>query len=250
MELISIISPSYNSEKFIHDTIKSVLAQTYSFWELIIVDDNSTDNSIKIIEQYAKTDARIKLLINPTNKGAAFSRNKALEHSRGRFIAFLDSDDIWEPEKLKFQIDFMIKHDCSISFTEYACFNEDLSKKLYIIHVPESIDYRGYLKNTIIGMSTSMIDKAKVGKFGFFDLRTRQDTYLWITLLKNGHIAHGIQKCLAKYRARKTSISSNKIKAARQVWFLYHNLEQMNFFRAVYYFAFYVYNTLKKRILN
>jgi teichuronic acid biosynthesis glycosyltransferase TuaG len=245
--LISIITPSYNSSKFINETIHSVLSQTYPNWELIIVDDNSKDSSAEIISNYIEKDNRIKLIKHQENLGAAQARNTALKHARGRYIAFLDCDDYWEVEKLGLQVKFMQEKHCPISFTEYAVMSEDFSEKYYSIKVPESISYKGYLKNTIIGMSTSMIDTKLVEPFSFYNIRTRQDTYLWITLLKRGHIAFGIPKELTKYRLRKTSISANKIKAAKRVWFLYYNLEKLGFFKSFYYFVHYAYNAVRKR---
>ena len=194
--LVSIITPSYNSGEYIINTINSVLYQTYQNWEMIIVDDRSTDNSLSLIQEAAKKDDRIKLISLNKNVGAAEARNKALENAKGLFIAFLDSDDFWMPEKLEIQIGIMIKNNYPISFTQYSVFNEDLSNYKYTIKVPDCIDYYGYLKNTIIGMSTAIINKEIVGKFSFYNIRSRQDAYLWITLLKRGHLAYGIHENL------------------------------------------------------
>lgn len=247
--LISIISPSYNSSDFIEETIDSIIAQTYRNWELIVVDDCSKDNTVSILKKLTETDSRIKYFMNATNQGAAISRNIGLENAGGRFIAFLDSDDLWFPEKLEIQINFMLSNTCPISFTSYELIDEkglQLDKKIQTV---ENIDYKGYMKNTIIGMSTSMIDTNIVGKdFRFTNIRTRQDTYLWITLLKKGFKAYGINQVLAKYRVRSNSISANKLKAAKRVWYLYYNLEKLGIVKSTFYFSFYVYNALKKRM--
>lgn len=247
--LISIILPTYNSETFISETIFSVINQTYQNWELIIIDDCSTDNSILIVDSFLKNEKRIKFFKNKTNSGAAISRNIGLENSSGRFVSFIDSDDVWELNKLEIQIKFMIVNNYPISFTEYSLIDEKgiaLNKTMKVV---KEIDYYGYLKNTIIGMSTSMIDMTKTEKFEFKNIRTRHDTYLWITLLKRGLIAQGLNKTLVNYRVRKDSISANKYKAARQVWKLYYNFEKLGLLKSTYYFSYYIYNAIKKRIL-
>ena len=247
--LISIISPSYNSSDFIEETINSISAQTYQNWELIVVDDCSKDNTVSILKKLSKNDSRIKIFTNTTNKGAAISRNIGLENASGRFIAFIDSDDLWYPQKLEIQINFMLSNFYPISFTSYELIDEMGLPLNKIMQTVEKIDYRGYMKNTIIGMSTSMIDRSLVGnEFRFTNIRTRQDTYLWITLLKKGHKAYGINQILAKYRVRSDSISANKIKAAKRVWYLYYNLEKLGIVKSTYFFCFYVYNALKKRM--
>jgi teichuronic acid biosynthesis glycosyltransferase TuaG len=248
-ELISIVTPCYNSSDFISNTMDSVINQTYNNWELIIIDDCSTDNSVDIIEKYIITESRIKLFRNNSNSGAAASRNLGLLKSSGRFLAFLDSDDLWEPIKLEKQINFMLENNCPISFTNYELIDEKGNSMNRIINSVKEINYKAYLKNTLIGMSTSMIDTSKTELFEFVNLRTRQDTYLWITLLKRGLVAYGLNMTLVKYRVRNDSISANKIKAAIQVWKLYYNLEKLGYILSVYYFMFYVLNAIKKRIL-
>lgn len=247
-ELVSIITPSYNSSKFIEDTINSVISQTYGYWELIIVDDCSKDNSVSIIKKYIEKDCRIKLIQNKENKGAAETRNEALKIAKGSFIAFLDSDDLWLPKKIEEQLSFMKKNNYPISFTDYELIDEDGYFLGKVVRTVSSIDYKGYLKNTIIGMSTAMIDTNMIEPFKFVNIRTRQDTYLWITLLKRGHNAYGLNTVLANYRVRKDSISANKLKAARRVWYLYYNLEKLGLVRSAYYFMNYVFNAIKKRV--
>ncbi len=246
-DLVSIITPSYNSVNFIEETINSVIAQTYENWEMIIVDDCSKDNSVELIQEYVNKDSRIKLIQNKVNKGAAETRNEALKVAKGRFFAFLDSDDLWLSNKLEEQIAFMKKGNYPISFTKYGLVDEEGQHLDKFVRVVPFIDYTGYMKNTIIGMSTSMIDTDIVEPFQFVNIRTRQDTYLWITLLKRGHKAYGIDKVLANYRVREDSISANKVKAAKRVWYLYYHLEKLGFFRSAYYFSYYAFNAIKKR---
>ncbi|MEO9513942.1 MAG: glycosyltransferase family 2 protein [Flavobacteriaceae bacterium] len=249
--LVSIVTPAYNSEKFILETISSIQNQTYQNWELLITDDASSDNTVNIIKKIASKDKRIKCFVNTTNEGAAVSRNNGLEMAQGRFIAFLDSDDLWYPEKLEKQLAFMIKNKTPICFTSYDLINEESKALNKVIKTVPSIDYKGHFKNTVIGMSTAIIDTNIVTKkFRFVNIRTRQDCYLWITLLKRGHLAYGMKDVLGSYRVRKGSISSNKIKAAQKVWYLYYNLEKLGFFKSLYYFSFYVSNAIKKRIVD
>ena len=247
--LISIILPTYNAEKYIKETIESILNQTYKNWELIITDDNSSDKTLKILRLYAKRFDRIKLYINSKNEGAACARNNCLKFCNSDFIAFIDSDDWWEINKLELQINFMLENNYPISFTSYRLIDENGVSINKIIESKKIINYNNYLKNTIIGMSTSMINKKITGPFDFVDIRTRQDTYLWISLLKRGLSAHGINQVLCNYRVRKNSLSSNKIKAALMVWSLYRDFEKFNFFKSLYFFLFYLYNAFKKRFL-
>lgn len=247
-ELVSIITPSYNASEFIKSTLDSIINQSYLDWELLVTDDCSSDSTWQILNEYSKKDKRIKCFRLKENAGAAVARNNSLSNANGRFIAFCDCDDVWSAEKLTKQVDFMKKHDAPISFTAYGVCSEDLLTEDYEIRTPISIDYNGYLKNTIIGMSTSMIDRNIVEPFEFYNIRTRQDTYLWISLLKRGHLAYGLNEKLVKYRIRNNSISANKFKAAKRVWFLYYELEKLGLFKSLYYFSCYAKNALKKRL--
>ena len=216
---------------------------------MIIVDDCSTDNSVEIIERITGDNPKIKLIKLENNVGSAQSRNAALEVASGRFIAFLDSDDIWYTDKLEKQVEFMLKRKAPISFTSYELIDENGVSKNHIIHSVEKLTQIDYLKNTIIGFSTSMIDTQIVGNsFRMMNIRTRQDASLWITLLGKGFIAQGINEVLMKYRVHSQSISANKVKAAKQVWNLYFNLHRLGFLKSIYCFSFYVFNAVKKRI--
>lgn len=248
MNLISIITPTYNSGIYIKKTIQSVINQTYSNWELIIIDDCSVDNTLEIVKLFSNNDSRIKLLKLEVNSGAAIARNRGLEIAKGRFVAFCDCDDIWFENKLEYQINFMLEKSLPISFTSYQLINENGESLNKVINAIDRITYLEYLKNTIIGMSTSMIDTSLVKEFRFENIRTRQDTMLWITLLKRGHVAYGIKEVLVKYTVRSNSISANKFKAASKVWDLYYNMEKMGLFKSSYYFIFYVFNAIKKRL--
>lgn len=248
LDLVSVIMPCYNSAHFISETIQSIVNQTYKNFELIIVDDCSFDNTIEIVKYFASNDSRIKFVQLENNSGAAIARNRGLEIAKGRFIAFCDCDDLWFENKLENQVRFMLEKSIPISFTSYQLVNEDGKSINQVINAIERISYKEYLKNTIIGMSTSMIDTSLVNQFRFENIRTRQDTLLWITLLKRGHIAYGLNEILVKYTIRSNSISANKFKAALKVWDLYYSMEKMGFYKSSYYFLFYIFNAVKKRL--
>src|SRR5699024_8141503 len=188
--LISIITPSYNSEAFITDAMESVLNQTYHHWEMIIADDASTDNTVEIVKTYMERDSRITLVQLDENSGSGIDRNKAIDAANGRYIAFLDSDDLWLAEKLEKQISFMQKHDIALSFTEYARMREDGTLLKSNIKAPATIDYDGLLKHCVIGCLTVMIDLRKTGHIQMKNLRARQDYVLWLSLTIKGCVAH------------------------------------------------------------
>ena len=245
---VSIITPVYNSEKFIKDTVESVLKQTYENWEMILVDDCSSDNSENIVKEFLDKDDRIKYIKLEENSGAAIARNKAIEMSTGRFIAFLDSDDIWAYNKLEKQINFMTKNNIGFSFTSYETMKEDGTKTGNIVRAPKIVDYEYLLRNTIIGCLTVVIDKEIVGDIRMPLLRTRQDFATWLSILKKGHKAYGIDEILSSYRLVEGSISSNKVKAAKRNWYVYRNVEKLSFIKSAYVFTGYTYNAIKKRI--
>lgn len=249
--LVSIITPVYNVEKFIAETIESVINQTYKEWELILVDDCSTDRSAAIIKLYSEKDSRIKYHKLEKNSGAAVARNTALRIAEGRYVAFLDSDDLWENSKLSIQLDFMKKNNIEFSFTDYSLITEDgnsYNKLNKTITVPKIIDYNFLLKNTIILCSSVIIDRNIVGDFKMPLIRAGQDTATWLSILKKGYKAYGLNENLAKYRQVEGSISSNKIKAIKRTWNLYRNIEKLGLFRSMYYFSCYSFNAIKKRI--
>ena len=246
--LISIITPSYNSKRFIKDTIDSVLSQTYQNWEMIIVDDYSSDNSAEYIKNLIKNESKIKLIVLEKNVGAAEARNRALEISNGRYVAFLDSDDIWLPEKLEKQLNFMQKNSYAFTFTSYLPVSEDATKESSVISVPIEIDYSGYCKNTIIGCLTVMIDKEKTGDFRMPNIKSSHDMALWLLIMKRGFKAYGLNRVLAKYRLVSTSNTSKKYKAVTDVWKVYREIEKISLIKSVWYFMHYMFNAIKKRI--
>ena len=246
-ELVSIITPCYNSEKFLDECISSVLNQTYQNWEMLIVDDNSSDNSSILINSYSKKDERIKPLYLNDNIGAAMARNKAISKAKGKYLAFLDSDDVWLPKKLEVQTNFMKKNNCSFVFSSYSVISDD-EKPTYTISVPEKITYKRYLKNTIIGCLTVMLDKEKFKKIEMPNLRSSHDMALWLNLLKQEKYAYGIEQNLAIYREHKSSNTSNKFRAIYDVWNVYRKHEKLNLFYSIYNFVFYAINAFIKRL--
>ena len=247
--LVSIIVPVYNAEKFIKDTIKTVIDQTYENWELLLVNDCSTDKSVEIIKDYQQKDKRIKLFSNPKNSGAAVSRNKGIRESRGRYIAFLDADDLWEPKKLEKQVAFMQEKDCAFSFTGYEFADENGTPKGKKVYVPARLTYRGALRNTIISTITVMLDMQKLSKENVYMPNVKsEDTACWWKVLKKIDQAYGMSEILSYYRRSSGSLSSNKFEAIKRVWNLYRNVENLNLIYSTYCFAGYAYNTVKKRV--
>jgi len=246
--LISIITPSYNASLFIEQTITSVRKQTYQNWEMIIVDDCSSDNTPDILERFNKEDDRIHVIYLTQNGGAAVARNKALQHAKGRYVAFLDSDDCWKPEKLQKQLSFMQTNKFAFTFTGYELVTNEgvlLNKQ---ISAPEQISYNDMLKNTIIGCLTVMIDRQLVGHIQMPNIRTRQDLATWLAILKKGINAYGLNENLAEYRTGNPSISRNKWKAAKMNWFVYRKVEKLNVIRAFWCFSHYAFHAVLKRI--
>ena len=222
--LISVITPIYNSEKFLEAAIASVQNQTYPNWELILIDDASTDKSEKIAKEFFSEDPRIIYEKLPINQGPAVSRNRGIELARGEYIAFLDSDDFWAPDKLEIQLEFMQKNNCEVSFTSYLHVDEDgnsLGKRIVAMPV---LTYEKQLRNNYIGNLTGMYRSTTIGKVFCPLLRKRQDWALWLEAIRlSGKPALGIPLDLSFYRKRKDSISTNKFGLIKHNFFFYKN---------------------------
>jgi len=240
-ELISIITPVYNSEKYIGETIKSVLAQTYANWEMLIADDCSTDNTASIVQQF--NDPRIKYFRLAQNAGAAVARNEALEIAQGKYIAFLDADDMWKPEKLEKQLAFMIENTIGFSFTGYEVL---MAGKNKLIKVPKKLTYSQFMKNTIIGTLTVMINQNITGAVRLVDVKKDHDSMTWAKLLRQGNNAYGLNESLAYYRKVEGSISNNKFEAVKNHWNNCRQIEGLSIPRCLYYFFFYGINAVRK----
>lgn len=245
-KLVSIITPSFNSVKFIKQCIESVIAQTYTNWEMLIVDDYSDDNSLQILKKY--NDKRIQLIELDKNVGASESRNVAIRKAKGKYIAFLDSDDLWEPQKLEKQISFMETEDIAFSFSTYQPMSDDELKLYSIIHAPKIVTYSSYLKKTIIGCLTVVIDREKTGGFEMPNIRSSHDMALWLLIMRRGFDAYGLDENLARYRIVSTSNTANKWRAAKDVWKVYRQFEKLSFFYSIWCFLNYAFNAIIKRI--
>lgn len=226
--LVSIITPNFNCERFISQTIKSVINQTYENWELLIVDDCSTDKSYDIAIDFSKNDSRIKVFRNESNSGAAISRNKAIEASRGEFLAFLDSDDIWLPEKLEKQILFMKENNCDFSFTRYEHIDEDNSSLGVMARVINKLTYKKMMYHCWPGCLTVMYKQDVNNKIYTPDIKKNNDTALFLPVLKFSKNARGMNECLGLYRIRKGSISRNKFKMIKPYIVVLNKFEHKN----------------------
>mgnify|MGYP006076248351 FL=1 len=246
--LVSIITPSYNSSKFIDDCVQSILSQTYSNWELLIVDDCSLDNSKNIISVLSNIDERIKTIFLERNVGAAEARNIAIRKAKGKYIAFLDSDDLWDSHKLEKQLSFMKKNDIAFSYSTYQFISENGKDLSNMVVAPKKMTYHSYLKNTIIGCLTVIIDREKTGSFEMINIRSSHDMALWLLIMKRGFSAYGLDENLAKYRVVSSSNTANKINAAYDVWYVYRKVEKLNFFYSTFCFIGYIFNAIRKRL--
>lgn len=247
--LVSIVTPVYNAERFIAETIKSVQSQTYTDWELLLVNDCSSDSSVAIISKIAAEDPRIRLINLAENSGAAVARNAGLAAANGQYIAFVDSDDCWTETKLADQLTFMQTSGSVFSYTNFALVNEagDILKEQ--VNLPERLSYSGLLKNTAIACSTVVIDREAVGDFTMPLVRKGQDTATWLKLMRERQIAaDGLDKVLNHYRQVEGSISSDRVGALRRTWHTYRHLEQLPFPKAIYYFSHYVLQAVMRRL--
>ncbi|WP_055436234.1 glycosyltransferase family 2 protein [Lacinutrix algicola] len=220
--LVSIVTPLYNSEAFIGETIKSIFNQTYTNWELLLIDDFSNDDTIGVVNDFILKNKNIKLIKNETNQGAAISRNKGIIAAKGDYIAFLDADDLWKPEKLDKQIAFMQNQDCDVCFCSYEQIDESGKPLNKLVKALPVLTYKKYLKSNYIGNLTGIYNAKKLGKITSANLRKRQDWVLWLNALKaSGKPAKSLQESLAFYRVHKNSMSSNKIALLKHNYWVY-----------------------------
>ena len=244
-EKISIIVPMYNAEKFIGKTIESVLAQTYQNWEMLIMNDVSTDNSLAIVSVYAKKDERIKIVNTEKNVGVVKGRNFLIDLASGKYIAFLDADDYWHNEKLEKQIKFMKEKNASISCTEYTRV-KDNEEKINDVIIKEEISYNDMLKNNYLGCLTVIYDAKKIGKRYFKELEKNEDYVLWLEIVKDVNTIYGLKENLAYYRVLDNSRSSNKVKTAKVRWEIYRKIEKLSLLKSIYYFLHYAIRAVLK----
>jgi teichuronic acid biosynthesis glycosyltransferase TuaG len=248
--MVSIIVPVYNAASYIEQTIHMVSAQTYKDWELILVDDASTDGSADLIEKLiAAQGKRIKLIRKKVNAGPAEARNAGIGASSGKYIAFLDADDIWKPEKLEKQVAFMEKTGCAFSFHSYEFGDEDANPTGKIVHAPKKLTYRKALSRTVIFTTTVMFDTEKIDiEMIHMSQVPSEDTATWWRILKSGFVAYGMDENLAIYRRPKKSLSSNKLVAIQRIWFLYRNIADLSVPEALFYFGGWAVRATLRRI--
>lgn len=235
---VSIIMPAYNCERFIRRAIASVQNQTYKDWELLITNDCSSDSTVEIITSKMSEDNRIKLFNNPKQSGAAASRNRSVKNASGKYIAFLDSDDIWKPNKLEKQIAFMERHNYFFTCTSYDKIDEN-GNKLGVIIPSISVDYEGLLRRCP-GNSTVIYNSEKLGKFSVSLIKKRNDYLMWMQVIKKAKKINGLNEVLSSHRIVSNSISSKKTTLVKYHWIVYRKYEKLSVFKSGYLCLFWI----------
>lgn len=243
--LVSIIVPAYKAAAYIDRTIESVVAQTYPHWEMLVADDCSPDGTRDAVAAWSRREPRVRLIALERNGGPAAARNAALQRASGRWIAFLDSDDMWLPAKLERCLAHAQANRAALVYTGYRRVSHDGSRVGDYIGVPPMLTYRRLLGNTAIATSTVLIDRSLAGEVRmtpvFYD-----DFVCWLSILKRGHVAHGLDEDLMRYRVLAQSVSRKKGRSAREVWKTYRQVEQLGLLAASWYFLRYALNALRK----
>ncbi len=249
-ELVSIVIPVYNAERVIEATIDSVLSQSYPYWELILVNDGSTDESASVIRKLPeKGKGRIRLIDNKGEHGASYARNLGITEAEGRFLCFLDADDLWDSDKLSKQLRFMEEKKASFSFTGYEFADENGIGTGKTVKVPSRITYEEALKNTTIFTSTVMFDLSVLKREEILMPNIEsEDTACWWKILRSGVTAFGLDESLTLYRRSLGTLSSNKTKAVRRIWRLYREAEGLSVLKSAYCFCFWAVRAVLRRI--
>ncbi|CAH7078883.1 putative teichuronic acid biosynthesis glycosyltransferase TuaG [Vibrio chagasii] len=246
---VSIITPAYNSGNYILKTYESIKNQTYIDWEWLVTDDRSTDNTLMILNELAKKDSRVRVYSNSENSGAAVSRNNSLTHASGKFIAFIDSDDVWLPNKLEQQIEFM-SEDIAFSFTAYELIDSDGNALNRTVDTSQKgcFTYNDMLrKSATLGCSTVMLRRDCFDEISMPLIRTGQDYALWLKLLKTGHNAYVLNKVFTQYRILPDSISRNKVRKAIRQWEIYRKIEKLDLLSSSVNFCFYAFRAIFRK---
>lgn len=251
-DLVSIVVPVYKAEKYIEKTLQQVFAQTYENWELILVIDGEVDHSYDIIKDILAREGKeekTKVILREKNEGPAKARNKGVQASNGRYLTYLDADDLWMPEKLQKEIDFIRKKQVGFVFTGYEFGDEEAVGTGKIVRVPETLTYKQALKNTTIFTTTVMFDTNIISKdlLQMPDVKS-EDTALWWKLLRQGYVAYGLDENLAVYRRPAKSLSSNKMEAVRRIWNLYRKEEKLSVITSAYNFCFWAIRAVYRRV--
>lgn len=246
--LLTVIMPAYNAERFIAESIDSVIAQTIDDWELVVVDDGSTDRTASVVADYQSRDDRIRLMVQPTNLGPAHARNLALDLARGELIAFIDSDDVWYPKKTEKQLSAMRRHQADISYTSYKRRRHGEPDGV-VVDAPPRVDYRAMLRRNLIACSTAIVRRTTCGTLRMPLMRRRQDHGYWLALLRDGsRTAVGVTEPLVWYRLHSGSLSANKLLAARYSWRLLREVERFSTAKSLWLFSGYTFEALKLRM--
>ena len=234
MVKVSIITPTYNCASYIEKTIESVLAQTYKDYELILIEDKSTDNTMDVIKKYLNKYNNIHIILQEKNSGTGVARNEGIKKASGDYIAFIDGDDIWHSTKLEKQINFMEENSYDFTFTAYKRIYEGKEKKNRIIKSYEKLSYNDMLKKNYIGCSTVIYNAKKLGKTYMPKIRKRQDYGLWLALLKKTPYAYGLDEVLTDYLIRKYSVSSGKFRLIKYNWTLFRKIEGFSYMKSAF----------------
>jgi len=250
-ETISIVVPVYNAEKYIEATMNSVIAQSYQDWELLLVLNGCVDGSERVIREFAEAHPaeRIRIILETENQGAAMARNRGVMEAAGRYIAYVDADDLWVPRKLELLLQFMKEKDAAFVYSGYEFADEDGKGTGKVVSVPGQLTYREALKNTTIFTSTVMFDLEKLTREQIqMPCIKSEDTALWWKILRQGYIAYGLDENLVLYRRPKKSLSSNKLEAVRRIWNLYRKAEKLSIPYSVYNFCFWAVRAVLRRV--
>lgn len=246
--LVSVVIPVYNAEKFIEETISCVSNQTWQEWEILLIDDGSRDNSGVMLDKLAKTDERLRVF-HLEGGSAAKARNVGTKHARGRYLAFLDADDLWEKDKLEKELAFLKEKDAAFVFTGYEFADETGKGTGKVVRVPKQLTYKEALKNTTIFTSTVLFDMKKTGRELLYMPQIKsEDTALWWKILRQGYTAYGLDENLVKYRRAGKTLSSNKLEAVRRIWNLYRKAEGLSVLKSLYYFVFWGFHAVARRV--
>ena len=249
--MISIVVPVYNAENYIRETMEMVRKQSYQDWELLLVDDASLDSSVQVMEKYLEEcrDIRIHIIKKEKNGGAAAARNEGIRLAKGRYLAFLDADDIWLEDKLKLQLEFMERNQSSFVFTAYEFGDEKAVGTGKIVRVPSRLTYEQALSRTVIFTTTVLLDTEKIGKELIYMPRVpSEDSATWWQILRKGYVAEGMDQVTAIYRRPEKSLSSNKFKAMQRIWFLYRRVEKLSLLKSSFLFVGWAYRATRRRI--
>lgn len=243
--LVSIIMPAYNSEKYIEEAINSVINQTYKNWELIIVDDNSIDDTRMIVKRIAEKDVRINYIKLNINSGAAVARNTAINNSHGKYIAFLDSDDRWYPKKLERQLSFMVQNNYAFTCTMYDKINKKSERIQKVVPVYPKLGYKGILKHNL-GNSTVIYNSEILGKQTIPNIKKRNDYVMWLQIIKDSNYLYGLDSILSSHRIRPSSLSQDKISLVKYHWKVYREIEKLSIIKSSYLVFYWIYKTIRK----